>query len=193
MINFDNIKDESKDKICEKLRKALKTKVYTFVKRGDGRLHCRIPRETIRNSKPGEIEYKSKDIYARNKHELDLKREKAIMDLLEELEANDSLLLKVRLKKWLVKKKYGKVRPTTYDRLECTLKNQIFPAIKQFENKKVYDVTSDDIDYILKYNIQKGYSVSVIKKVYDFLADFFDDQCSDDKIIKNPSTIIHHP
>ena len=130
-------------------------------------------------------------MYASNKYELSDKRHEAIMDLLDEFSKTDDALFTVRLKKWLVNVKYGRIRATSYDRMECTLNNQIIPAITQLGDKKIYDVTEHDIDFILRHALNMGYSYSTLLKVYRFLDEFFKYQCSKDKRLTNPITYMY--
>lgn len=185
---YNEFEVESKNKIYSKLQAALETNKYTITKRKDGRLSCRIPYKIVSDPETQQTKYLYKNIYASTKYELSDKRLEAIMDLLDEFSKTDDALFRVRLKNWLVNVKYGRIRATSYDRLECTLNNQIIPAITQLGDKKIYDVTEHDIDFILRHALNMGYSYSTLLKVYRFLDEFFKYQCSKDKRLTNPTT-----
>ena len=87
---------------------------------------------------------------------------------------------------WLKQEKEGKVKQTTYDRIERTINNQI----KGYEigTILVRDITSRDITKHLD-EIGEKYSYSVVSKTYDFLKQFFDFAMPD----KNPMAGIQKP
>lgn len=101
-MNIDNeFEVESKNKIYNKLKAALKTNKYTIIRRNDNRLACRIPRKIVKDSQTGKTKYLYKEVYASNKYELSDKRIEAIMDLLDEFSKTDDALFTVRLKNGL--------------------------------------------------------------------------------------------
>lgn len=172
--------------IKEKLLKELQSNSFKMSKRKDGRLCCRIPKPPELQSE-GKSENRYQYIYAKNKFDLSQKRRKAIIDILSKLDKVDGELFEVALQNWLSKNVYGKIRPTSYDRKECTLNHQIIPVIKEkFEKIKTTDVTEETINYILQYNLEKGYSYSTLKKTHMFLSEFFDWWCERTAISTNP-------
>ena len=69
--------------------------------------------------------------------------------------------LKESMQSWLEVFKYPSVEHTTYDRLECTAKNHIYPEIG---DRVVSTIKSSDIKQILNDRMQKGYAYTTVKK-----------------------------
>lgn len=81
-------------------------------------------------------------------------------------------LLQDAMKKWLKEEKLGKIKATSYDRIERTIKNQIEDT--RLGIMPAADVDADDIRSHLDYlRYDKKYSQSVISKTYDVLHQFF--------------------
>ena len=91
--------------------------------------------------------------------------------------------LSYAIEQWLHTEKFGRVRQSTYDRLECTYLNQIRPYI---EGMELREVTKNDCRQILQSNLEKGYSASTIKKASQFLKEFFRFQTAEDPTLRNP-------
>ena len=91
--------------------------------------------------------------------------------------------LSYAIEQWLRTEKYGRVRQSTYDRLECTYLNQIKPYIGGLELR---DVTKDDCKRVLLANMEKGYSASTIKKASQLLKEFYSYQTAEDPTLRNP-------
>ena len=72
-------------------------------------------------------------------------------------------LLKDSMQKWLEISKFPRVEQTTYDRLESTAKNQIYPILG---NKIVGDITANDVKALLNHYMNEGLSFSTVKKAY---------------------------
>ena len=87
------------------------------------------------------------------------------------------------IEQWLRTEKYGSVRQGSYDRLECTYEHQIKPYIEGLELR---EVTKNDCREILLANMEKGYSASTIKKVTQFLKEFFRFQAAEDPSFRDP-------
>lgn len=87
-----------------------------------------------------------------------------------------SVLVSDGMEQWLQQEKLNRRKATTYDRNECTLKNQIIPyPIGQMKSALV---TPRDIKKHLDYlqftaRDGKGYSTSVMKKTYELLDQYF--------------------
>ena len=91
--------------------------------------------------------------------------------------------LSYAIEQWLRNEKYGSIRQGSYDRLECTYDNQIKPYIEGLELR---DVTKSDCRQILMANMEKGYSASTIRKVTQFLKEFFRFQAAEDPSLHDP-------
>ena len=67
------------------------------------------------------------------------------------------------MQNWLQVFKFPSVEQTTYDRCECSAKNQIYPLLG---DKPVGDITAADIKNLLNYWMNKGYAYTTVKKAY---------------------------
>ena len=70
--------------------------------------------------------------------------------------------LKDSMQNWLRVFKFPSVEQTTYDRCECSAKNQIYPLIGE---KAVGDITAADIKNLLNYWMNKGYTYTTVKSL----------------------------
>ena len=64
------------------------------------------------------------------------------------------------MQQWLQVFKFPSVEQTTYDRCECSAKNQIYPLIGE---KAVGDITAADIKNLLNYWMHKGYAYTTVR------------------------------
>lgn len=104
---------------------------------------------------------------------------------------NDSIIesqetkkrLKDSMQSWLEIFKYPSVERTTYDRLECTAKNHIYPEIG---DRVVSTIKSADIKQILNDRMQKGYAYTTVKKIHNILNEYFRYLIQQEFIQKNP-------
>ena len=87
------------------------------------------------------------------------------------------------IEQWLRTEKYGRIRQISYDRLECTYENQVKPYIGGLQLR---EVTKNDCRQILMANMEKGYSTSTIRKLTQFLKEFFRFQAAEDPSLHNP-------
>ena len=92
-------------------------------------------------------------------------------------------MLKDSMQNWLQVFKFPSVEPTTYDRSECSAKNQIYPLLGE---KAVGDITSADIKNLLNYWMNKGYAYTTGKKAYVVLNEYFRYLYREELIPKNP-------
>ena len=85
---------------------------------------------------------------------------------------------------WLVNSQYHKLKASSYDRLESTLENNVFPYIGR---EKLDKVTKDKVQRLINelYH-KKKLSYSTVKKAYVALNAGYKCALSDDVIIKNP-------
>ncbi len=91
--------------------------------------------------------------------------------------------LQESMQSWLQVFKFPSVEQTTYDRCECSAKNQIYPLLG---DKIVGDITSADIKNMLNYWMNRGYAYTTIKKAYVVLNEYFRYLFKEGFIAKNP-------
>lgn len=92
-------------------------------------------------------------------------------------------LLKDSIQNWLEIFKFPTVEQTTYDRCECTAKNQVYPILG---DKVVGDIVAADIKNMLNHWMNKGLSFSTVKKAYVLLNEYFRTMHLEEMISKNP-------
>lgn len=91
--------------------------------------------------------------------------------------------LKESMQNWLRVFKFPSVERTTYDRCECSAKNQIYPLLGE---KVVGDIKASDIKNLLNYWMNKGYAYTTVKKAYVVLNEYFRYLYREELIPKNP-------
>lgn len=104
---------------------------------------------------------------------------------------NDSIIesqetkkrLRDSMQNWLEEFKFPSVERTTYDRYECTAKNQIYPYIG---DKVVGDIKSADIKKLLNDKMNEGYAYTTVKKVHNILNEYFRYLTQQEYIDRNP-------
>lgn len=106
----------------------MKYEKCTVTKRSDGRYFCRIPigYETDGNGKKS---YQYKSVYGVDENDVRIKRAEFI-DRQIKAAAHIQLvseMLVTKMEEWLYVRKYKKVKPNSFDRLENTLDFQILP------------------------------------------------------------------
>ncbi len=166
---------------CERryiMQKKLLTKGYAY-KRTDGYW--------------GGIIYYSDEFGERQRKGFSGKTKKAVGEKIEKykadfekelLEADETKkALKRSMQNWLQVFKFQSVEQSTYDRAECTAKNQIYPIIG---DKAVGDITAADIKDLLNYWMRLGYAHNTVKKVYILLNEYFRNIYTEGLINKNP-------
>ena len=77
--------------------------------------------------------------------------------------------LQESMQNWLELFKFSAVERSTYDRLECTAKHQIYPVLG---DKVVGNITSADIRDLLNQEMNDGYAYTTVKKVHVLLNEF---------------------
>ena len=83
-----------------------------------------------------------------------------------ELSDESKKLLKDSIQNWPEIFKFPSVEQTTYDRCECTAKNQVYPILGY---KVVGDIVAADIKNLLNHWMNKGLAFSTGKKAYVLL------------------------
>ena len=99
----------------------------------------------------------------------------------EDNESNEQL--QVSMQRWLEVFKYPTVEHTTYDRIENTAKNHIYPALGK---KIVSSIKAVDIKKILNEQMMDGYAFTTVKKTRDIFGEYFRYLMEQEVITKNP-------
>lgn len=93
--------------------------------------------------------------------------------------------LRDSMQNWLQVFQFPSVEPTTYDRCECSAKNQIYPLLG---DKAVGDITATDIKHLLNHWMNQGYAYTTVKKAYVVLNEYFQYLYREGLISKKPTT-----
>ena len=130
-------------------------------------------------------ERKRKSFSGTTKQEVNKKMTEYIAEFDKMIEASDESkkTLQDSMQNWLQVFKFPSVERTTYDRLECTAKNQIYAILG---NKVVGNIKSADIKNLLNHWMNKGYAYTTVKKVYVILNEYFRYLMQQELIQKNP-------
>ena len=105
-------------------------------------------------------ERKRKSFSGTTKAEVNKKMTAYIADFEKQVVESDESkkTLQDSMQNWLQLFKFPSVEQTTYDRCECSAKNQIYPLLGE---KPVGDITAADIKNLLNYWMNKGYAYTV--------------------------------
>lgn len=105
----------------------------------------------------------------------------------ESIAVTDETKKKLResMRSWLEVFKFPSVERTTYDRCECTAKNQIYPKLG---DRYVGDITAADVKNLLTDEMNDGYAYTTVKKVYTILGEYFKVLYQQEQIPRNPMT-----
>ena len=130
-------------------------------------------------------ERKRKSFSGTTKAEVNKKITDYIADFDKQLAESDESrkTLNESMQQWLQVFKFPSVEQTTYDRCECSAKNQIYPLLGE---KAVGDITAADIKNLLNYWMNKGYAYTTVKKAYVVLNEYFRYLYREELIPKNP-------
>ena len=130
-------------------------------------------------------ERKRKSFSGTTKQEVKKKMTAYIADFEKEIIESDKSkkTLQESMQSWLQVFKFPSVEQTTYDRCECSAKNQIYPLLGE---KAVGDITSADIKNLINYWMNKGYAFTTVKKAYVLLNEYFRYLFKEELISKNP-------
>lgn len=111
-------------------------------------------------------------------------------------EADSGIIMapKTRLDKcvnqYIVVVKQPSIKPSAYDRVECTYKNQIHNT--SLGRRQLASVKSDDIQAYLQ-ELAGTLSISSVKKVYTLLGEFFRYMVASQRISYNPMLLVKLP
>ena len=130
-------------------------------------------------------ERKRKSFSGTTKQEVNKKMTEYIAEFDKMVEASDESKKTLRdsMQNWLQVFKFPSVERTTYDRLECTAKNQIYAILG---DKVVGNIKSADIKNLLNHWMNAGYAYTTVKKVYVILNEYFRYLMQQELIQKNP-------
>jgi len=130
-------------------------------------------------------ERKRKSFSGTTKAEVNKKMTEYIAGFEHQVSDSDESIKKLKdsMQNWLQVFKFPSVERTTYDRSECSAKNQIYPLIGE---KAVGDITAADIKNVLNYWMSKDYAYTTVKKAYVLLNEYFRYLYSEELISKNP-------
>lgn len=130
-------------------------------------------------------ERKRKSFSGTTKAEVNKKMTDYIADFENQVVESDESKKKVKdsMQNWLQVFKFPSVEQTTYDRCECSVKNQIYPLLGE---KPVSDITAVDIKNLINYWMNKGYAYTTVKKAYVVLNEYFRYLYREQLIPKNP-------
>ncbi len=92
---------------------------------------------------------------------------------------------------WLKLYKQPDLKPKSYDRIECTFKNQIMGT--NLGNMRYQSIDNENIQEHLNDLVEKEYAWSTIKKVHDLLNEFYSYQAVKNNIEMNPMLLIKMP
>ena len=130
-------------------------------------------------------ERKRKSFSGTTKASVNKKMTEYIAEFNQMVEESDESKMTLRdsMQEWLQVFKFPSVERGTYDRCECTAKNQIYPLLG---NKVVSDITAADIKELLNQKMNEGYAFTTVKKVHDILGECFRYLTEQEIITKNP-------
>ncbi len=128
---------------------------------------------------------KRKSFSGTTKQEANKKITAYIAEFENQVEESDESkkLLKDSIQNWLEIFKFPAVEQTTYDRIECTAINQVYPILG---DKVVSDIVAADIKNLLNNLMNEGLSFSTVKKAYVLLNEYFRTMYLEEMINKNP-------
>lgn len=130
-------------------------------------------------------ERKRKSFSGTTKQEVNKKMTEYITNFEKMVEESDETkkTLFVSMQSWLEVFKYPSVERTTYDRLECTAKNHIYPELGE---RVISTIKSADVKRILNDRMDKGYAYTTVKKIHNLLNEYFRYLTEQEIIQKNP-------
>jgi len=127
---------------------------------------------------------KPKVLYGKIEQEV----KKKLREYKKEIIKNDyvevqKITVKDYMENWLFNVKIHELKPKSFDRMEVTLNNQIYPHIGDYQ---IDVLTANDVQVLINKLVVKKLSYSTIKKTYDCLNACFKLGVIKDELIKNP-------
>ncbi|MGM9592808.1 MAG: tyrosine-type recombinase/integrase [Candidatus Onthomonas sp.] len=102
----------------------------------------------------------------------------------------DTITVQQYMERWLKQYKQPFLKASSYDRLERTAKNQIYPVLGA---KKLQSLCADDIQELINECMKNGYSHSSVKKIYDSLNDCLKHAVANKDLSANPMNVVRCP
>lgn len=154
----------------------------------NGKKYYRVSATFGRNSDGKQIR---KYFYGKTKKEAEEKLAEYKYSIKEGYTTNTIFYLSNSMKTWLFEFIRGNIKPSCFDRYECTFRNHIEHC--PFSNKSVKDISSIEIQRYYNDLYKKGKTTSTIKRVNKLIKRFFNYCISEGIIIRNPCANIIIP
>ncbi|MCL2105667.1 MAG: site-specific integrase [Oscillospiraceae bacterium] len=151
--------------------------------RSDGRWEARVQIGTHPDGKPIR-----RSLYGKTKPEV-TKQLRKLLNGPKEI-PRGKMSLERYITEWLEQYKRCELKPSSYDRLEITVKQHIIPNSGCIQ---LHAVSSADIQRHINKMLEDGYSYSTIKKVYDAYNACLKKALADDDVAKNPCLSVRLP
>ena len=130
-------------------------------------------------------------VYGDSEREVKKKLKEAREELIKYDNVNlPKISLSALLRDWLKTVKRHELKPSSYDRLEATIENNIIPYTSYLQ---LSAITTMDVQRFINELTDKGYSFSTIKKAYNALNAALKYAVEVDYIRKNPCTSVRLP
>lgn len=129
-------------------------------------------------------------VYGKTENEAKKKAKKLKEEAMKyDLSNISKLSVKSYMEHWLYTVKIHTLKPASFDRVEQSLKYQIFPYIGSYQ---VQALTANDIQLMLT-QLSEKYSYSTVKKAYNNLNSCFQSGVARGELIKNPMIAVVLP
>lgn len=152
-----------------------------------------VVRQKTENSFEASIMIDGKRVYRNGKTSVEAR--KKLKEVLEKAKKGEVVTRTAKLQDameaYLVNVKQGKVKETTYDRVENTFKYHI--KNEPLGRMQIGVITSQELQQHLLQQCQKGLSASSIKKIYNLLGEFFRYAVATRSILYNPMDLVKMP
>ena len=133
-----------------------------------------------------------KDFYGKTQGEAKKKMDQFLRDVEDGqyTEGAESRLSEY-ISKWLKDFKYGGLKSSSYDRLECTIKNHVIPKLGKYKLKQLSSVVIQT--QLINKMFEAGLSRSSIKKAHDALNACLKHAVIHGDLTKNPMVLVKLP
>lgn len=145
-----------------------------------------VGRVVVSHSALGRPKYK----YISGKSEVDVKKKIRAFYKSASLAGSPKISLETYIRAWMKDFKFGALKPSSYDRLEKTIENQIIPYIGSIQ---LQSLTASDIQSLLTKLKVTGKSYSTVKKTYDCLNAVLLHATINEDVVKNPMLLVTPP
>ena len=128
---------------------------------------------------------KRKTFSSKTKAEVQQKITNFIAQFNKSIEESDESRKKLKdsMQTWLEVFKFPSIERTTYDRLESTAKNHVYPELGE---KVVSTIKAVDIKKLINDKMNDGYAYTTVKKIYGIIAEYFKFLIEQEYVDKNP-------